>query len=82
MSLALASIIYYAKLRYVVFITLGFKASPVSKSFSPLLLCVEADTMSRTTNLTSEHTSKIIQGTSQFHMKLWSHVYYRLNYEF
>lgn len=64
LSLALASIIYYVKLRYVVFITLGFrgfKACPVDKGSSPLLLYVEADTMSRNSNLTSGNTSKITQ---------------------
>lgn len=64
LSLALASMIYYVKQRYVVFITLGFrgfKASPVDKSSSPLLLYVEADTLSRNSILTSGNTSKITQ---------------------
>ncbi|KAL8097397.1 uncharacterized protein LOC141683767 isoform X2 [Apium graveolens] len=64
LSLALASIIYYVKLRYVIFITLGFrgfKAPPVDKSSSPFQLYSELDTLSRNSNITSGNTSKITQ---------------------
>ena len=66
LSLAASSIIYYAKLRYVVFITLGFrghKSTPLDKTSSPLLLYMEADTIPKETNLTGGNTSKIAQGT-------------------
>ncbi|KAL1832015.1 hypothetical protein DCAR_0102032 [Daucus carota subsp. sativus] len=64
LSLAASSIIYYAKLRYVVFITLGFrghKSTPLDKTSSPLLLYMEADTIPKETNLTGGNTSKIAQ---------------------
>lgn len=61
LSLALSTIIYYAKQRFVVFVTLGFQASPLDKSSSPLLLYVEADTGSRSNNFTSAKSSSSTQ---------------------
>lgn len=62
LSLALCSIIHFAKLRSDVFWSLGFQASHVDKSSYPLLFNMEADTRSRSVDVLERETFKISRG--------------------
>ncbi|KAM7469443.1 hypothetical protein LguiA_007626 [Lonicera macranthoides] len=59
LSLAVCSIIYYAKLRREVFLSLGFRASPVDKKSAAVLFSVGTESRSKSESVLEKETTKI-----------------------
>ncbi|KAM7469062.1 hypothetical protein LguiA_007245 [Lonicera macranthoides] len=59
LSLAVCSIIYYAKLRKEVFLSLGFRASPVDKKSAAVFFSVGTESRSKIESVLEKETTKI-----------------------
>ncbi|KAM7473902.1 hypothetical protein LguiB_021145 [Lonicera macranthoides] len=59
LSLAVCSIIYYAKLRREVFLSLGFRASPVDKKSAAVFFSVGAESRSKSEFVLEKETTNI-----------------------
>ncbi|KAM7473844.1 hypothetical protein LguiB_021087 [Lonicera macranthoides] len=59
LSLAVCSIIYYAKLRREVFLSIGFRASPVDKKSAAVFFSVGAESSSNSEFVLEKETTKI-----------------------
>ncbi|KAM7469485.1 hypothetical protein LguiA_007668 [Lonicera macranthoides] len=62
LSLAVCSIIYYAKLRREVFLSLGFQASPVDKKSAAVFFSVGEESRSKSEFVLEKETTKIREG--------------------
>ncbi|KAM7469548.1 hypothetical protein LguiA_007731 [Lonicera macranthoides] len=62
LSLAVCSIIYYAKLQREVFLSLGFRASPVDKKSAAMFFSVAAESRSKSEFGLEKETTKIREG--------------------
>ncbi|KAM7469496.1 hypothetical protein LguiA_007679 [Lonicera macranthoides] len=67
LSLAVCSIIYYAKLRREVFLSLGFRASPVDKKSAAVFFSVGTESRSKSESVLEKETTKIRGGPTNHH---------------
>ncbi|KAM7469457.1 hypothetical protein LguiA_007640 [Lonicera macranthoides] len=78
LSLAVCSIIYYAKLQREVFLSLGFRASPVDKKSAAMFFSVAAESRSKSEFGLEKETTKICEVNLQSSHTSFDHLAFGL----